>query len=540
MVIARGRTAGGPPSKRIEAPPSARSAPYSARKPSIPRARPGLISHEEVEFLLEQDRKIALFNEKIAVVKEKMQNSLQRFRNELDQCKQEVRGPKLNGEALAAVEREADRRIEEVKVLILGRIADDKAMWQEGELDAEMAAKEETLKASSIEMQARHDTAKAKYVQAKRETELVDAEMRNLKDEVTVVQEKTVTLQKEMYECEGKKAVLINERDAARNASEAKANEASAVLNEQETTASELASADKERCRMVAHVNKLSNNIRGFVLLPRPVANVAINQSLASSKMTDLDVTLGTSDKALHFELDHILQSLAELPTILQPQVEASSKTLLIFPPATPTQSPAFPEELLTWASRCLPSPTVTVVELYAEQARDLLADDDYQEKALCGGSLGHELEVVEGKPAFKAVTVGSAGDVVRAAKNLVKREEKGVLRGGQAVVAQFKSGGKQLAVVIPPSAPSKADDNQLSPHVVNCLARMSSDAKEGKAMLKRSVVGRFVHQLIPDASLAAVCAVGTPSSTPQSVTDACRALHRIMMVDLGVSKEKN
>eukprot|EP01063_Lacrimia_lanifica_P003302 TRINITY_DN11752_c0_g1_i3.p1 TRINITY_DN11752_c0_g1~~TRINITY_DN11752_c0_g1_i3.p1 ORF type:complete len:239 (+),score=84.18 TRINITY_DN11752_c0_g1_i3:242-958(+) len=210
------------------------------------------------------------------------------------------------------------------------------------------------------------------------------------------------------------------------------------------------------------------------------------------------------------------------------------AKAQVILTPASTSLLPDFAAECFEWAAAAVPEAIIAAVEIHEEKVRDLLVvDPAYHEKHVHGAGDDRPCELEGGF--LKGVETGhaSSDDRVRAA--LKVRTDKGVagLRSGVTVAFHLRGPSKVLSVLCVPCLPPTKDD--IFPHVCHGLARMSSDAKEGKAALRKTLAGRLALSSVNDSAHTSVVAVASPASTPQNVIDACRCLHRVMMVDLGV-----
>eukprot|EP01064_Diplonema_japonicum_P005941 TRINITY_DN13918_c0_g1_i1.p1 TRINITY_DN13918_c0_g1~~TRINITY_DN13918_c0_g1_i1.p1 ORF type:complete len:535 (+),score=132.31 TRINITY_DN13918_c0_g1_i1:68-1606(+) len=491
-----------------------RMAPYGG--PPRKGNKPGCIGEEEIENLIKLDEGVTEMKTKLTEAKEKLRELKKNQRDSLDECKKENRGGKLNGQEIQRVQEIGTEKIEEMRVVLLGRIADDKSMWEEHLDDPTQTEQQETLKSRLATAVTAYNASKSAYESIHKRSTTAATEVAALKRTLHELEQDEIQINVKTAQLEASKALLCSKRDAARETVLTKEDTVSKVMALRMDTNNQLQSATDQRKRMEARVSLLSNNIKGCLWLGSE------HPMVETTGLRGTEVKIGSDEKKAAFELDSVAVGACE---VMNAKVVTNTMQIYV---AASGNIPAEPEKCFAYGQQLVPGAVVSACEVYNDTMRDLLKDNAYQELALM------QPDVLDSFDRLTATATPDIGAIMAAYK---LRALKTQLRHPTTLYFHFKS-QTSPAVLTMMCVPFLSRSDADPTHILNPFVKMYSDPKEARLMLKRTTLGRHVAHIFPEVTTLSVIGVASCQTPPQGVIDVCRLIHRCMMVDIGVRKE--
>eukprot|EP00754_Rhynchopus_humris_P015866 Rhum_TRINITY_DN14480_c32_g1::Rhum_TRINITY_DN14480_c32_g1_i1::g.92878::m.92878 len=506
-----------------------RSGPYPS---AAARGRRGYnLTPDEVDKLMALESELETLRGEIADLESMRRDRKSKDRDQLDACKAEVRGAPLNTAALEETRLCSQRRVEEIKVLLMGQIADDKHKLAEVEDDAAAAAEHAALDVLLAEATEKHATARAAYEAARaRGAEAAEAAESKLA-RIEAVEAEVAQLDAHSTKLEADQQMRLRERDEASVRMQGAKRGAEAVISKQKAMDQEVRTATSERTRMQARVNSLSNKIKTHVLHTAPFAGVP---ALATTPATEFSIPNGTNpDRPYAFSLSSVVSTPEELAAQTQSEgtTRSSSAELLVVTPAAHTFEP-FPAAQAVVEAKVASLPpsdvlTVQVAEIFGEAVRDLTVDDPaYHDRAIAACDKG----VLSDCASVRLHAHGELSAVLQqAVARLLLRQRRAPLCAPQNLVVVVDACPSAVTFLFTAGRPP----------VLDAVGRLASDPRDAKAILRRSPLGRVALPHLSGGSAVAVCAATTAETKAEAAVELCRTLHKLSHVDLGVKIDK-
>ena len=498
----------------------------------------GRLTEEEISNLVGLEHEIAGLEKEVAEIEEVKKARKVEQRNELDACKAELRGGKLNEAELALAQEYSRVRIEDIKVLLLGHIADDAERVSQAEDNEALRVREEQLTAAVRQAEHQHSAALSAYNTAREQRESAESAMRAVISSTAALQDSETTLNAHSAELEAQKLTTLRERAAALAALGDIKESAGKVITQGLASQGEVQSADAERHRMEARVNKLSNAVKVTYYARCTLPGVVVSPAQGSLRATEVTITTGKAPLAFSFHsVISPTDARNELAEMLNPACATTlplpAASLLVFVSAGSGFAPVcgageIARQVCEGAFMRLQTRKVAVraCEVYGDVIRDVLKADAKSEvhggKNIAVGEMGAAQLLAECR-AHSAASVEAVADLVN------KGEEQLRLRASQvpletaqylAVALTFESG----PVVTLLFAPSVGARVEAPAHIMHSLAKMATDPKEAKTQMKRSIAGRLLAAHVVESAPVAVVAVPAEDGTGQS--GMCSSYH--------------
>eukprot|EP01060_Flectonema_neradi_P013728 TRINITY_DN20456_c0_g1_i1.p1 TRINITY_DN20456_c0_g1~~TRINITY_DN20456_c0_g1_i1.p1 ORF type:complete len:531 (+),score=129.27 TRINITY_DN20456_c0_g1_i1:25-1593(+) len=521
MVV--GRIAGHPTGGRKPPIQGKKAAPYEpkARQPgkiqtqnnrAAQRSRSRLsdLTPEEVQTIIDLDETKEDLEQQMKKVLEERDEMKSRHRNDLDEGKRLIRCGKSNDLELQAVVDEKDRCVEQLNIAILGQVADDRHSWEELLEDPEISNRQSAIEKSLLEAEKLYEEQKvntnikvAAFTKAKTDYELATTTLHNYENDIKVAESSMVELLANRNRITAERDELRKVYDAARRGEQE-------ALSRKAEKDGEKQIADQQRERMLERVNKLSNNIKGFACInasPETLENLSIAVKGLDKKLLEV--------KHLKFEFDKIVSNLREIPA----QENKRNSAVIIIGTSVEDTAKTVGE----WISTITDIKTVKAVEVYNDQSRDILLENDQKQEELISSGGSQELD-------FGQLTETSELKTDLVSKNLSLRSKRGFVTGRQSVAFFASTLSKNIQFYC--VSPASKEDTL---HLVATLSKLSSEPKEARSMLKRSMLGRQIHSAISEGTSLSIIVNVDQSTQQNSLIDSCRFIHRCMQTDLGV-----
>ena len=494
MVI--GRTAGHPTGGRK--PPSVLSRISKRQAPYEPKARPvgkvqaqnnkvaqrsrsrlSDLSPEEVQTLMDLDNTKEDLDKQMSTVLSERDSMKSSHRNDLDEGKRSIRCGKSNDAELQAVTTDNDHCIEQLNIAILGKVADDRHSWEELLENPEIKTRQDTIESALTEAEKLYEEQKVKtsikvaaFEKAKKDYDHATETLRGYENSIK-------TSEGSMIELMSSRNQVTAERDQQRALYDNARQGEQTALSRKAEKDGEKQVANQQRERMLERVNKLSNNIKGLVVFnmtPEILSNMSVVIKGLDRKTLEV--------KHLKFDFDGIATSLSELPIS-----EKKNVTLIIQGSSVEESTKVVGE----WLSRSAGVSSFKAVEVYNDQSRDLLLPNEEQQQELISSGGSQDLGLSQ-------LTSSNTPDLTTVYNNLALRSNRGIVTGRQSVAFYVVTQSQSYQVLC--LAPASKEDPV---HVLTALARLSTEPKESKSMLKRSMLGRQIHSSIIDGTALSV-----------------------------------